>query len=139
MNNTNMKPHAKDKFQKRFGGGGYSWFITCYSCLYCIAGKRGHLTCITLQRLGRKGGNVSFAIEENWLQLGTASLVPDKGCESQPCPASHSSGPALGRGAILQEQRTTKTCFPYEQGRFVNRWIAADKIIPPPGIPTFHI
>lgn len=59
MNNTNTKPHTKDKFQKHFGAGGHSWFITC--CLYCIAGKRGHLTCITLQRLGRKGG------QEKWL------------------------------------------------------------------------
>lgn len=108
--------------------GGHSWFITC--CLYCIAGKRGHLTCITLQRLGRKGGNTTRStgwagnsITHPWQGLWVLAL---------------SSMPALGQHwAEMPFYKSREPPKPSNWERSVNRCIAGDKIIPPPGIPTF--
>lgn len=103
-----------NKFQKHFKGRGYSWFFVCYSCSYCIAGKRGHLACITLQQLRRKGELVG--VEELWLQPGALAIA-----KPQPCPASRRSQPPASINAILQQQRIIKSCLPYKQGRFIKQ------------------
>lgn len=109
----------------------------CYGCPYCIAGKRGHLTCITLQRLRRKGRKRVICHREE-LAAARNTITPAARPRVRARPSKPQVWASSGQKCHLQEQNNTKNWFSYKQGRFIKTCIAGEKIIQLSGITTFH-
>lgn len=109
----------------------------CYGCPYCIAGKRGHLTCITLQRLRRKGRKRVICHREE-LAAARNTITPAARLRVRARPSEPQVWASSGQKCHLQEQNNTKNWFSYKQGRFIKTCIAGEKIIQLSGITTFH-